>query len=86
MVWTKYINLSHRRYKWASQSGLQVPNEVAAYFFDNVNNWNFDIFHFEKLTNNQPLRYTTYELCQKCDMPKRHEVCMYSSSGPRRAM
>ena len=63
-----------RRYKWASQSGLQVPNEVATYFLDHVHNWNFDIFHFEQLTNSQPLRYTTYALLQKCELPKRHEV------------
>ena len=71
---TIYLFLLPRRYKWASQSGLQVPNEVATYLLDHAYNWNFDIFHFEKLTNSQPLRYTTYALCQKCELPKRHEV------------
>ena len=58
-----------------------MPSEVAAYFLDHVYEWNFDIFHCEKLTNSQPLRYTTYELCQKCDLPKRHEVSEGYSDG-----
>ena len=59
-----------------------MPNEVATYFLDHVCDWNFDIFHVEKLTNSQPLRYTTYALCQKCELPKRHEVSGRYSNGP----
>lgn len=64
----------YRIYKSATNSSLQVPNEVVTYLFDHVHEWNYDIFHFEKLTSGQPLRYATYELCQKCELPKRHEV------------
>ncbi|XP_065886892.1 dual specificity calcium/calmodulin-dependent 3',5'-cyclic nucleotide phosphodiesterase 1A-like [Dysidea avara] len=67
-------NYVHSRYKWASQSGLQIPADVTAFFGEHISNWNCDMFQVEKLTNNQPLRYTTYELFQKCDLPKRHEV------------
>jgi len=63
-----------RRYKWASQSGLQIPSEVTVFFSEHVSNWNCDMFEVEKLTNNQPLRFTAYELFQTCDIPKRHEV------------
>ena len=59
-----------------------MPNEVATYFLDHVCDWNFDIFHVEKLTNSQSLRYTTYALCQKCELPKRHEVSGRYSNGP----
>lgn len=63
-----------RKYKSASQAGLQVPSDVVTYFIDHVDSWNFDIFHFEKLTSNHPLRYTTYQLCRKYELLKRHEV------------
>ena len=84
--WIWYFLLLARIYKSATNSSLQVPNEVVTYFVDHVHEWSFDIFHFEKLTSSQPLRYATYELCQKCELPKRHEVwwmsrwlfcCMY---------
>jgi len=70
------LTIYGRRYKWANQSGLQIPPEVARFFGEHMSNWNCDMFQVEKLTNNQPLRFTAYELFQKCDIPKRHEVCV----------
>lgn len=50
------------------------PVEVSAYLKGNLDNWEFDVFHFEQLAGGTPLRYLGFELFKRHNLIKKFEV------------
>ena len=50
---------------------------MSEYLKDNLDNWGFDVFHFEKLAGGTPLRYLSFELFRKHNLIKKFEVHNY---------